>query len=44
MKRAYTAPRFETFGDLRSVTLGGSTPGTGDSGNPTIKKQPMMMG
>lgn len=29
-RRAYRAPRLELFGDVRSLTLGGS-PGNGDS-------------
>lgn|GEM_PF-2205450 len=38
-KRPYAAPVLQSFGDVRSLTLGG-TPGTGDSaGDPTSQKQ-----
>ncbi len=32
-RKPYTTPLLECFGDVRSLTLGGS-PGTNDSGNP----------
>lgn len=39
-KRPYAAPVLRSFGDVRSLTLGGS-PGTGDSGgNPGALKSP----
>lgn len=36
-RRAYTPPVLSRFGDVRSVTLGGS-PGGGDSGNEFIQQ------
>lgn len=31
-RKPYSAPKLELYGDIRSLTLGGS-PGVGDSGN-----------
>lgn len=36
-RRAYAPPVLSCFGDVRSVTLGGS-PGGGDSGSATIQR------
>lgn len=38
-RKPYSAPRLELYGDIRSLTLGGS-PGTGDSGGQLLTQPP----
>jgi hypothetical protein len=36
-RRRYSSPRLETYGDIRTLTTGGS-PGVGDSGNAQTRR------
>jgi hypothetical protein len=36
-RRPYVSPRLETYGDIRTLTTGGS-PGVGDSGSTTTRR------
>ncbi|MCB1628644.1 MAG: lasso RiPP family leader peptide-containing protein [Xanthomonadales bacterium] len=36
-KQPYETPELRSLGDVRDLTLGGS-PGTGDSGNPSLQQ------
>ena len=36
-RRPYSSPRLETYGDIRTLTTGGS-PGIGDSGSATTRR------
>ncbi|NIU87997.1 MAG: hypothetical protein GWN56_12195 [Nitrosopumilaceae archaeon] len=38
-KREYKKPTLKDYGKLKDITMGGS-PGTGDSGNPTLFEPP----
>jgi hypothetical protein len=38
-RKPYSAPKLELYGDIRSLTLGGS-PGSGDSGGPLVTQPP----
>lgn len=40
-RRPYSPPRLQIFGDVRSLTMGGS-PGIGDSGSGSFTQQPAV--
>jgi hypothetical protein len=35
-RKPYSRPKITEFGSLQKITLGSSTPGTGDSGNGSV--------
>ena len=39
LKKSYKKPELQSLGDIRDVTMGGSS-GIGDSGNPGAEKVP----